>query len=387
MTGRTRELELYRALAQLVSEGLSVHELAGLAAALVVEAVDATVCFVYHVDHRLQRLTLIGATPPYDAFRDSIQLGLGDGIAGWVAQTGVVAIVPNKWEDPRYRYIPELGGEHYQALVSVPLSRPEAGVVGVLNVHWEYTPDSLGEDAELLVTVAHFLAGAFERTFLIEGLSRHEAELQDFASRLLRAEEVERRRIQLDLHDGVVQQLHGAYYHLEAALSSEALDEETRRELDRSAQIVIESVVELRRIIEGSHWQVLDDLGLVDALESLARSIDDLSVSVSMSIDFSPVIGPDRALGVLRICQEALNNVRKHSGVHLCEMRVTILSGELVIGIRDRGAGFDRSSPNFVGGIGLDGMQERARMIQGRVEVFSRVEEGTLVRIAVPLEE
>jgi signal transduction protein with GAF and PtsI domain len=208
------ELTLYRRLAELLAAPLDVGEVASRTAELVVEAVGASVCFVHAVDHGRNRLTLIGATPPFDRVVGRIQLGLGDGIAGWVAQTGESAIVPDKWSDHRYRYIPELGGEHFTSLVSVPLSREGSPTIGVLNVHWRDEIANLDEEAAVIQSVGRFLVSALEHALLADRLAASEAALERFATELIRAQEAERRRVQLDLHDGVAQSLHAASYRL-----------------------------------------------------------------------------------------------------------------------------------------------------------------------------
>ncbi len=380
------ELKLYRSLAQLLGETLDIHQLASGAAALVTEAVAANVCFVHLVDYASSRLSLVGATPPFDQLRDRIQLGLGDGVAGWVAQTGEVAIVPDKWQDHRYRYIPELHGERFSSLVSVPLVPANGKVVGVLNVHWETTQDDLQGSADLLATVAHFLTGAFANALLLERISSHEGDLRSFAEQLLDAQESERRRMLLDLHDGVLQQLHAAVYRLDALRIHVGEDSSAWREIAAVRALIQRSAVEVRRVVEDPGRQVLEDFGLVEALASLANSFPDFEVVLDIQLDGQDLdLPPATMLAVFRICQEAINNAKKHSGVDTCELRMAIIAGEMVIVIRDRGCGFDSGDSDFVQGIGLAGMRERSRIFGGRFEVFSRPGEGTLVRAVVPV--
>ncbi len=77
-----------------------------------------------------------GATAPdtIDEQVGSVQLAMGEGIAGWVAKNAQPAVVPDKWKDGRYRYIPELRGQDFTSMVSVPMLA-RGRVVGVLNVH------------------------------------------------------------------------------------------------------------------------------------------------------------------------------------------------------------------------------------------------------------
>jgi two-component system, NarL family, sensor kinase len=88
---------------------------------LVTEATASDVCFVHVLDDERQRLVLMGATPPFTSLSGTVELALGEGVAGWVALHAEPAVVPDKWKDDRYVYIPALRGEDYESLVSVPL--------------------------------------------------------------------------------------------------------------------------------------------------------------------------------------------------------------------------------------------------------------------------
>ncbi|MGC9154306.1 MAG: GAF domain-containing protein [Ferrimicrobium sp.] len=384
MNTEPEELTLYRELAQVLAETLELDQLAAKTAALVVDAVGASVCFVHLVDPELMRLELVGATPPFDSYRHQVWLGLGDGIAGWVAQTGQVAVVPDKWTDHRYRYLPELQGELFRILISVPMIHASGNVVGVLNVHWQHENVDLLHQQQVLTTVASFLAGAFEHTLLVAKLGAHERALEGFAQQLIEAQEAERRRLQLELHDGVLQQVHAAYYRLEAVKASPGLDEHEARDVCVASDLLKASTQAMRRLIQDTPRQALDEFGFAEAIETLANSYPDFAVVIEDRTDDTALtLGPERALAVLRIMQEAINNAWKHSGVTTCELRLASISGDLVVVVRDRGDGFDTTT--HVSGFGLGGMRERARIIGGRLELFSTLGEGTLVRLLVPI--
>ncbi len=379
------EVRLYRSLAKVLASKLDLHELARETASLVVEAVNASVCFVHLVDHEQAHLRMIGATPPFDELRDRIQLGLGDGVSGWVAQTGQSAVVPDKWKDHRYRYIPELKGERFESLVSVPLVASNGQTVGVLNVHWEKAQDDLSGSTKLLENVAQFISGAFENAELLERISEKEQSMRNFAAQLIEAHEQERRRLLLDLHDGVLQQVHGALYRIDALRA--ANDEERKQELDILKGLLRDVAKELRQLVDDPGRRVLDDFGLSEAIESLASTYRDFEVMLEFNLPDGLEIDHPKALAIFRIAQEALNNARKHSNVNSCELRLAVVGSEVVLAVRDRGAGFDVDAKDFSPGVGLAGMKERARILGGRVELFSRPGEGTLVRASIPLDD
>jgi len=380
------ELTLYRKLALVLAENLTLDELAARSAQLVVEAVGASVCFVHLVNQESTRVELVGATPPFDTYRRRVSLGLGDGIAGWVAQTGQVAVVPDKWSDYRYRYLPELQGERFRTLISVPMLNISATVVGVLNVHWQRDDIDLEHHLEVLTSVASFLAGAFDHALLVQKLAAHERTLEGFTQQLIDAQEAERRRIQLDLHDGVLQQVHAAYYRLESVKAARGLDENEARDVQIASELLRSSAEAIRHIIGDSARQVLDEFGFLEAVHTLATSYPDFSVVVTSRTDgLEETLESRRALATLRILQEALNNAWKHAGVHQCELRLATIGGDLVAVVRDRGDGFDLEQATLATSLGIGGMRERTRMIGGHLELFSTIGEGTLVRLRLPL--
>src|SRR5262245_60809643 len=105
-----------RRILEATAADLDVSEVAQRVAAVMTEATGADVCFVHAVDIELNRVALIGATPPFDQVVGSVELAVGEGVAGWVAKHAEPAVVPNKWEDPRYKYIPALKGEDFKSM-------------------------------------------------------------------------------------------------------------------------------------------------------------------------------------------------------------------------------------------------------------------------------
>ncbi|MGH9122588.1 MAG: GAF domain-containing protein, partial [Acidimicrobiales bacterium] len=173
-------------------------------AELVAGAAGADACFVHFLDSDANELVLMGATPEsFDELGGTIRLRVGEGIAGWVAKHTEPVIVENKWEDPRYVYIPALRGEDFSSLVSVPMLRPGGVVVGVLNTHSHHPNHFSSEHADRLFEVATLLAGIVENSVLMDRLARREEELAEFAANTIELQENDRRRVAADIHDGI----------------------------------------------------------------------------------------------------------------------------------------------------------------------------------------
>ncbi len=210
---------------------------------------------------------------------------------------------------------------------------------------------------------------------------------------LIRAQEEERKLIAYDLHDGLIQQLVGARLYLGQCRTHCAVHvDETNRGVVRSYDVLTEAIAEGRRIIQGLHPTVLEDLGLEAALLELGNMMaETTSWQIDMDIDTLPT-QPDRSTSVTlyRITQEALNNTFKHAQASQVQIRLHTMPECLQLFIQDDGCGFDPESILQNGGQrwGIRTMQERAHMLQGTCSIISCPNEGTTIQVTIPhLEE
>ena len=383
--GVDRRVALLRRIIEITAEDLALREVVQQVAALIIEATAADVCFVHLVDEARGCLVLAGATPPFDQLAGTIELAIGEGVAGWVAQHGEAVVVDDKWSDPRYKYIPALRGEDYTSLISLPMVRRGHRVVGVVNVHSKARRQHTEEDVATLTDVAGLLAGIVENARLYSRLAEREAELERFAARTIELQELERRRVAADIHDGISQRLVSLWYHLSAADEAMASTPGVvADELAVAKELATAALEEARRAIVGLRPAVLDDLGLGAGLESLAGT---LPVDVAVELTARP-LPPHVETALYRIAQEALQNVAKHARASTVQLQLTSTNGEARLVVADDGVGFDPDHPTAsdpTHGYGLAGMQERAALVGARVSVQSRPGEGTTVVVEVPL--
>lgn len=378
--------ELLRRVIGLTAEDLRGPELFGRIADLVALTTDADVCFVHVVDAIAGDLVLAGATAPFGHLVDTIRLRLGEGIAGWVAEQGEPALVADKWDDPRYLYIPALRGEDFSSMVSVPLLRERKRVIGVMNLHSRHA-GHFGEEHVLhLQEVADLVAGIVQTAILHERLTTKEEELSRFAARTIELQELDRRRLAGEIHDGISQPLVSAWYHLRAARAS-APPGIVADELVAIETLVSDALDEARRATIGLRPAVLDDLGLAAGLRSLAAGLSGIEVELDVDVDLekrSPSLASHVETAVYRVAQEALQNVQKHSRSTLVRVLLHRRAGGLELSVIDDGLGFappDASKPTSYG---LEGMRERAMLLGARLEVRSVPGIGTTVRLLVP---
>lgn len=374
---------LLREIVAIAGEERDLRQLLRHVARLVVQSTSADACFVHVLDREAGEVVLMGATPDeFDALAGTIRLPLGEGVAGWVAANAQRAVIEDKWHDPRYRYISALRGEAYTSLVSVPLLRPAASVVGVLNVH-SHAPGHFDTDTVArLEEVAGLLAGFVEGAVLLDRLQRREAQLEAFAARTVELQELDRRRIASDIHDGISQRLVSAWYHVRAA---EALtqDPPVEAELTTAAALLTEALEDSRRAITGLRPTLLDDLGLSAALTSVAGGLPGIEASVDLAeVDLAPHV----ETALFRIAQEALQNVVKHARATRVEVCLAREADAFVFTITDNGVGFDPARAGGPTNFGFSGMHERASLLGGSLTVRSAPGQGTRIRVRLPSE-
>ncbi|MDF3339382.1 GAF domain-containing sensor histidine kinase [Mycolicibacterium septicum] len=381
-----RELALLRELIRAASSGPGVEPLAAAAARIITEATATDVCFVHVLDDSERALTLAGATPPFDAEIGKIRLPLGQGISGWVAShRQPVVISHDKESDPRYKPFESLRGRDFTSMVSVPMETGPGGLVGVLNVHTvdrrEFTP----RDVELLLVIGRLIAGALHQARLHRQLVARERAHENFVEQVIQAQEIERRRLAGDIHDGISQRLVTLSYRLDAAARA-VEPQAVAEQLAAARELVALTLQEARAAISGLRPPVLDDLGLSGGLASLARSIPRIEIDV----DLAETRVPDHIeLALYRIAQECLQNVVKHAEADRARLTFAVDDGVARLEIVDDGKGFDTFEhplgSDEMGGYGLLSMAERAEIVGGRLHIRSRPGAGTTVTAAIPL--
>ena len=383
-----RELALLRELIQAASSGPGVEPLAAAAARMITAATGTDVCFVHVLDDTNQSLTLTGATPPFDSEAGKIRLPLGSGISGWVAShREPVVIGDDKESDPRYMPFESLRGRDFTSMVSVPMETDPGGLVGVLNVHTVERREFTDRDVQLLLVIGRLIAGAMHQARLHRQLVARERAHENFVEQVIEAQELERRRLAGDIHDGISQRLITLSYRLDAARRSVGADPAAVAEqLEKARELVELTLQEARAAIGGLRPPVLDDLGLAGGLASLARSIPQIDIEVQLADTRLP---DHIELALYRIAQECLQNVVKHAGASTAGLTFAVDGATARLEIVDDGVGFDTFEhplgSDEMGGYGLLSMAERAEIVGGRLNIRSRPGAGTAVTATIPL--
>ena len=242
------------------------------------------------------------------------------------------------------------------------------------------------------ISFLHTVIDVTERKLAEERLKTSHAQLRRLSAHLESVREEEKKKIARDLHDEASQLLASLSVHLEAAI--ETLPEgavKTEAILKKSQAISIRILDQLHKMIYDLRPALLDELGLIPAISSLADS--HLTVSgVKVNLSSSGIVRklqPKTEITLFRIVQEAFNNIIKHAYASRVLVNVDFKTDRIKISIKDDGKGFNvkdtvsnRDKPL---GLGLLGMEERIKLIDGSIIIKSNPGRGTQIMIEAPL--
>jgi two-component system sensor histidine kinase DegS len=220
---------------------------------------------------------------------------------------------------------------------------------------------------------------------------RMDENLRFYVQQITRAQEEERKRIARELHDDTAQQLIVLSRQLDRLISAPVPLMEDTAPLEKLSERVDAILDGVRRFSQDLRPSVLDDLGLIPALEWLASDMTE-HFNISVEVEVSGTerrFAPEKELLLFRIVQEALSNVRKHSGAQKAWINIEFNNKKMFLTVRDNGKGFrvpERLSDlTGVAKLGLAGMAERVKLLNGELTISSELEKGTVVKVEAPL--
>jgi signal transduction histidine kinase len=313
---------------------------------------------------------------------------LGEGIAGWVALYGRPLLLIEGMVDPRFHTICKR--DDVKDAMCVPL-QADGTVIGVLSLNNRRGSGPFSEqDLQLLVALGNHVTLAIRNAALYEQTARQRHTMERLLSKLVWAQEEERKRVSLEIHDGPAQTLYAALFRLQTYQALLQQDPENAvEELRGAVQSIKETLSEIRRLIFDLRPMSLDEIGLVTALRQYAEKF---TKRHNVRVDVR-TRGEERRLPVpletalYRIVQEALTNIWKHARATKASVIVSFDTRRCGIQIADDGVGFDLAA---VGAgdqrehLGIVGIRERAEMLGGTLRIASAPGAGTTVVVTVP---
>jgi len=296
-------------------------------------------------------------------------------------------------------YAAEQGGPFLQENVLNPLKekgshtvevkvRKKSGEIRDVLLSLAMIKNERGEPVEM----AGYGTDITERKKSEEAIRKSREELRYLSSRLLSAQEEERKRIAAELHDSIGQTL----VTLKVGLRN-ALKDMSKGKMQDASDLLMQLIPEIRKAIEetrsictGLRPTVLDNLGIIPTIHWLTEILrevhPDRNIRVEMDIEEGDVPETIKII-IFRIIQEALNNVAKHSRATLVDLALSKKSGRIYLNVRDNGIGFDMAAgskdvKSF--GMGLASIKERAELSGGAFSIESAVSAGTKILVSWP---
>ncbi|MDQ3165739.1 MAG: GAF domain-containing sensor histidine kinase [Actinomycetota bacterium] len=362
-------------------------------------AADGSLILV--VDHAAKALVVGAADPPGGTAEPALRIPLGYGVTGLVAQNGrSVRLDSDSPRNAAHRQLMSLAAGQSVARMCVPARGLSGQVVAVVSVH-RGLPHPFAEAelqrAQRLVDVLGLRLHAHQ---LRQATHGHRSERDRLIAHAISVQEAQRRRVAGDLHDGVTQALVSLSFHLAAAEVSltgrpepASSTTEAQLQIASARQLAALAYDETRAAISGLHSLILDDLGLVAALESLTHAVPQLDIEFRAAADERLDEMPDHCAAVLyRVAQEAINNVVKHAETPRVVLSIRRVGDLAVLEATDDGVGFDvrsvlAGSPSSAPAehFGLSSMAERCALIGATLRIDSVHGRGSAVIVELPL--
>lgn len=227
-----------------------------------------------------------------------------------------------------------------------------------------------------------------ERRQAAEQLENSHRQLQRLYAAMHEVREAERTRIARELHDELAQWL--SALKMDVSWLAQRLDpgqEPFVAKLQKMKEAVDATVASVRRIAADLRPVMLDDLGLVPALENLVHEFSERTgIIATLKSDAGDMaFGEPLASAVYRMVQEALTNVARHAGAQAVEVGAAAAGGRLVVRVRDNGRGISPADLEARDSYGLLGIRERAQTLGGAARIYAAEGGGTVVDIDIPL--
>lgn len=369
---RTEQLRAINEVGRKISSYLSMDELLPYVAGSLEETFHYYNVNVFLVDAGTGTIKLSAGSGGYE---NEIPTGLtieyGKGITGTVFQTGEYLLVPDVSGNEVYIASEELPGTRSELAVPIHVSEE---MFGVLDVQSDEVNAFDEIDVFTLQTIADQLAVAIQN-------ARYYVETQELTVI------TERNRMAREIHDTLAQGFTGIIMQLEAAEQTLGEDnEQSQKHLETARNLARESLNEARRSVWALHPQVLENLELTDALR---QAINEFGNTAGIEVRFTttgPVrdVSHDTENALLRILQEALNNIRKHAEADSVDVNLSKEEDAILLDVRDDGSGFSPETDTN-GGFGLISMRERARLLGGSFVLFSEPGKGTRIQVKIPV--
>jgi len=222
-----------------------------------------------------------------------------------------------------------------------------------------------------------------------QDLAASRDEIRTLAASLLTVQEEERRNLSRELHDQVCQNLVGLAMQVATLAQRPLPPKEARARLNTIQASLFKAAEEARDLAYQVHPPILDELGLMIALEDLYRTFTEQHPDIPVdlkNVGLPTAVPREVASCIFRVAQESLQNISKHANAKNVSVALGLENGAAVLAIGDDGVGFDLRAVKGRKGLGLIGMDERARLVKGKLTITAQPAYGTHITLEIPLQ-
>jgi signal transduction histidine kinase len=220
-----------------------------------------------------------------------------------------------------------------------------------------------------------------------EELQRSFRQLRELAARLQSVREEERAMVAREIHDELGQALTAIKIDWASLIGALRVDQQDDLEKAESIlRLIDQTIVSVRRIATELRPGILDDLGLVAAIDWAAQEFE-ARTGAKCDLDLPGddiVIDPERTTAIFRILQETLTNVTRHAEATRVDVRLGRENGNIVLEVRDNGRGIAEEQLSSSRSLGILGMRERALLLGGELTISGAAGKGTIVKVLIP---
>jgi len=389
-----RKLAAWLEVISTVSSTLDIRQVLHVVAQLTADLFFARTC-IYMLDKNEKIIRPIAAVGSYNdnnlkgKFKALTNYPVFPAMKQAIESKRPVIITPQNI----HKYIPQdiIKDFNYSWVIMAPIVKKDK-TLGIMQVDRPYDLTGFDqEETQIISAIARVTAITMENAKLIDVLGRKELLLHQLVNKIITAQEDEKERFALDLHDGIIQSLIGIWYRMQRITRSSNKDpEEWYEEINDITAVLGEQINDTRRIIYDLRPVILDNYGLVPAIESYSNKIQEQhNLHIQLELGKENVRFPSKIeITLFRIYQEVISNVIKHSGATQVKVEFAFDEDEVKLAIRDNGSGLgDTTHQQCQTGkhLGLASIRERTLLLNGTCKINSEPGKGTRVQVSIPI--
>lgn len=278
-------------------------------------------------------------------------------------------------------------GSAYPYAAVLPILRGEAVIAALVLVGPARDPFTALDD-KFLLALGHQVGGALENADLYSRLETRTVELARLSARMIEEHEEERRRLSRELHDETAQVFSAV--KMELGILRDTVPPEQVNRLDQVLELIDTGIRSIRSVTNDLRPSLLDDLGLLPALRSLAADFSERSgIRTGLALPSTlPPLSGEAELALFRALQEALSNVLRHAKARSVDIGISVSADGVLLQVSDDGKGLPQGISveklELDGHMGLAGMRERITALGGTVRLRGQTGTGALLEVLVP---